>query len=64
MESGRLPAAGVDDCVLEALAELLGTTSAALRQAGSPVITEETSAEATATPPDGQVDRLFRGRRP
>lgn len=37
MEIGLLPAAGVSDRVLEALAKLIGSTAAALRDAGSAI---------------------------
>jgi hypothetical protein len=64
MESGHLPAEGVDDRVLAALAELLGTSAAALRDAGSPLVAHEARPRATGAPPGDDVDRLFRGRRP
>jgi hypothetical protein len=38
MERGRLPAAGVSDRVLDALAEVVGTTPQVLREAGRPVV--------------------------
>lgn len=63
MEAGRLPAEGVDNRVLTALAEVLGTTAAALQQAGVPIIESESRSRPHA--PDAaevrDVDRLFRG---
>lgn len=63
MEGGSLPADRVDNRVLTALANVLGTTAAALRQAGAPLIASD-SQSSSAAPTDVQVDdvdRLFRG---
>jgi hypothetical protein len=46
MEHGRLPPAGISDRVLDALAGIVGTTKAALRQAGEAVGTQDAEADA------------------
>ena len=63
MEGGSLPAGGVDNTVLTALADVLGTTAAALRNAGAPLIASEsqTSSDGATNVQVDDVDRLFRG---
>jgi hypothetical protein len=48
MERGGLPAAGVSDRVLDALADVVGTTPQLLREAGRPVVARSGGAPAQA----------------
>ncbi len=76
MEAGLLPAAGVSDNVLQALARIVGTSPEVLRRAGSPLAAPEpaapfaaaaparvtaTGAPSAAPDPWDEVDDLFRG---